>query len=628
MIFTELIESLQGWTDKLKNERKYKLIKMDIKELYPSVDPKVAVDRMIDCIKTNGSLKELLEDLKINEITLIEDLNNCIKEGIITCGNSFYKQIKGLPIGSPISGLLSNFYLFPLLSKFDILMKEIDGNYIRYVDDFLFLVPNNTNEDSFLEMCNSFDQLLDFTIESKSNPMSFLQINIRYDSTGTNIYWFRKKQIGRDFLHYKSSTALSAKRANVLNLLRLFDYITEFNTKNYQYDEKDSNWKELRDILIHNGYPIWLIKKWKDEYELKTLEKTTPQNRLIRKGMSFQEFKNIIKEGNVKVPGDGHCFLHSVAAVKRIRVEKLKSELKNFLMQNSSKFSDFLPNNWHHHLLNYCDRKIWSNDFGDIVPAIVADMTKTKILIFNNVEDKLNWTILNDNMHETIYLLLEERHYTAVDHVFSKNLKLEEVSTVKGVKNLTDLGFAKSNYIKPNITLKFKSDSASKQIQDFKKTLKIGDEFNIVYKSNSRLCDIVNNIKNKDSVSNSRIPTNIPLTKDDTKNVYGAVYQATCLICRCKNIHSTYIGETKRCLYERVLEHCRKIKEGDPYPSAIASHFLSAHGDQPSINNVEFKLLLQCNRTQDRRALEALKIRSMKPNLNRDEGIALFKESV
>lgn len=79
----------------------------------------------------------------------------------------FYRQNKGLPIGSPILGILSKI-------KLRLLEKEIMGKtkdkiqlYTRYVDDVFFIIDNKTNSSAQLDKLNEINSKIKFTMTIK-----------------------------------------------------------------------------------------------------------------------------------------------------------------------------------------------------------------------------------------------------------------------------------------------------------------------------------------------------------------------------------------------------------------------------------------------------------------------------
>ena len=101
-----------------------------------------------------------------------------------------------------------------------------------------------------------------------------------------------------------------------------------------------------------------------------------------------------------------------------------------------------------------------------------------------------------------------------------------------------------------------------------------------------------------------------PKDKVDTSLKKDIVYQWSCTKPYCK---SSYIGETSRSLCERVKEHS---KEGSK--SAIYQHCSTKGHPPPNID--QFKVIDQEKSQIAREAKEAIHIRKLDPELNRNVG--------
>jgi len=322
---SEAISKISSWTTRIV-QGTHKLVKMDIKELFPSVPPDLAINRLLALLRKNNILGELLADLKINEQRLASDLTICVTGGILDCNGDFYTQLRGLPIGSTVSPLLANFYLAPIISLIETELSLCDSDYCRYVDDFLFLIPVDIDPAALLDLFNSFDPNITFTLESSATPMSYLQLLLEYDRLNLKISWFRKKEAGNTFLHYSSNVPYNSKRSNVFNHLKLFDLINEANAP--QVDSFDHNWEKLRNILLDNNYPLRIINQWKEEYKEKVSELASKHktNNQQTKLLTFQELLNELGSSIVDVPADGHCLLHAICGATGLRFDKVKSQ--------------------------------------------------------------------------------------------------------------------------------------------------------------------------------------------------------------------------------------------------------------------------------------------------------------
>ena len=100
-----------------------------------------------------------------------------------------------------------------------------------------------------------------------------------------------------------------------------------------------------------------------------------------------------------------------------------------------------------------------------------------------------------------------------------------------------------------------------------------------------------------------------PKDKVSNKQKKDIVYHWECQADGC---NSLYVGETSRALGERVKEHCRSST------SAILKHCMDHHHLLPSINN--FTIIDKEPSQVTREAKEAIHIRRLDPNLNRNIG--------
>lgn len=128
--------------------------KFDLRSFFMSIDKEILLTMILELIDTKyeGNDKETLKFL-CTEIIQHEPQNNCIKKGNVGLWKHLAKNKSlfyakpgvGMPIGNLTSQLFANYYM----SFFDEWMlgvlKKYGGEYIRFVDDFVIVVPS-TNE--------------------------------------------------------------------------------------------------------------------------------------------------------------------------------------------------------------------------------------------------------------------------------------------------------------------------------------------------------------------------------------------------------------------------------------------------------------------------------------------------
>ncbi|MDU5442500.1 MAG: antiviral reverse transcriptase Drt2 [Finegoldia magna] len=141
------------------------------------------------------------------------------------------KSGRGIPQGSPISALLSNIYML----NFDIDMKQyvenIGGEYYRYCDDMLFIVPTHEKNNvageankrlNILKVFLNTDktEIRDFTLTSQKitcdKPLQYL--GFLFD--GNNIY-LRSSSLSRYSDRMKRGVKLAKATMNAGNKIRI-----------------------------------------------------------------------------------------------------------------------------------------------------------------------------------------------------------------------------------------------------------------------------------------------------------------------------------------------------------------------------------------------------------------------
>jgi len=385
-----------------------------------------------------------------------------------------------------------------------------------------------------------------------------------------------------------------------------------------------------------NHYPARLVTEWHREHEVRKTQISQKGTGLqvdqatAFEPWSFEQLKEEIRAARADVPADGHCLLHCVSKANGTRLEKIKSLLLSYTRTSTPKLKDFLQQGWQEQLKAYVVGKVWSNNVVDLVPVILSELLGIGIRVITNTSGKATFTKYNDGASKWITLILENSHY---NYVISDLLSEKIARWLHGNNDFGEINESpecERDYRKPTLILQYKSDVATKKITDLKKNLACGSEFNIVFKSVSRLLDIVKRVRIKDQGrrDGTRVKLGDIVSPEQVRDLYGAVYMATCKICREEGLESCYIGESGRPLATRMKEHCRPVHvcstPNDTKISAIGQHSFCAHGIQPSLLNWEFKILRLCEKTQDRKALEAQEIRNWTPGLNRDAGVHII----
>ncbi|BHF67989.1 hypothetical protein SprV_0301101800 [Sparganum proliferum] len=182
-----------------------------------------------------------------------------------------YEQIKGTPMGSPISGLIAEAVLQKLEKR---LFREYKPKFwARYVDD-TFVIIDQDKITYYEELLNSITPDLQFTMEEKvESKLSFLDVLVCRQPDGklaTSVY--RKPTNTLQMLSYNSNHPLQHKRSCVRTLYRRVE--THCSTPAAKLDEI----KLLRELFRANGYPRTVVERSRKQPRKRNEEPSQPKS--------------------------------------------------------------------------------------------------------------------------------------------------------------------------------------------------------------------------------------------------------------------------------------------------------------------------------------------------------------
>ncbi|UYV71762.1 hypothetical protein LAZ67_9000298 [Cordylochernes scorpioides] len=220
----------------------------DVKDLYTSLPHDLIMDSLQTIlIKHKEAYPDHLAILKLTEI--------CLKSTTVKFTEEYYNQIKGTPMGSPLSTILAEI----VLSTIDSWITEIKPIEIliwsRYVDDIFCIITENS-ENHILETLNSFNSSIQFTIEKENNgSLPFLDILFTRNRTGFTTKVYRKPTSPTQYLHFASNSPISHKITVVRTLTKRA--FTHCSSK----IEYNKELKSIENQLLKSGYPLPFIKR-------------------------------------------------------------------------------------------------------------------------------------------------------------------------------------------------------------------------------------------------------------------------------------------------------------------------------------------------------------------------------
>nr|VZI39431.1 unnamed protein product [Spirometra erinaceieuropaei] len=184
---------------------------------------------------------------------VLQLLKFCLRT-YFTFDGTIYEQVKGTPMGSPISGFIAEAVLQRLESL--VFQHHKPTFWARYVDD-TFVVIDRDQLLTFKERLNAVFPDIQFTMEEEeNNQLAFLDILVcRKDCGGLKTKVFRKATNTMQVLKFNSNRPISHKRSCVRTLFRRVE------THCSEPEDKLAELQYLRRVFKANGYPSNFVNR-------------------------------------------------------------------------------------------------------------------------------------------------------------------------------------------------------------------------------------------------------------------------------------------------------------------------------------------------------------------------------
>nr|VZI27337.1 unnamed protein product [Spirometra erinaceieuropaei] len=277
------VHSAEQFLDKIRTvtiEPNERMVSFDVVSLFTSMPQALAVETLSDLLRQNYDGG----DCQPTAQNLIELMGRCLKT-FFTSEGTTYEQIKGSPMGSPISGLIAEAVLQKLERR---LFEEYKPKFwAHYVDD-TFVIIDQDKINYYAEVLNSIMPDLQFTMEEEvKNKLSFLDVLVCRQPNGelaTSVY--RKPTNTLQILSYHSNHPPQHKRNCVRTLYRRVE--THCSTPAAKLDEI----KLLRELLRANGYPRAFIERSRRQPKKRNEEHSQPNS--WRSIPHIKEFSEVV----------------------------------------------------------------------------------------------------------------------------------------------------------------------------------------------------------------------------------------------------------------------------------------------------------------------------------------------
>jgi hypothetical protein len=194
---------------KLKIDNKHRLLTLDIKDLYINIPIKETIDITRTQLLMNTDRQTTNQIITLQEIIL--------GQNYFSFQGQIYQLVKGVAMGSPISGTMAEIFLKQLEKTH--IKQLIDSNnitfYTRYMDDILIVYDSTcTTPKNILQYIDTIHSSIQLKLNQESNDsISFLDLLITRKPAYLEIDIFQKPTAADTTINFLSNHPLEHKLA-------------------------------------------------------------------------------------------------------------------------------------------------------------------------------------------------------------------------------------------------------------------------------------------------------------------------------------------------------------------------------------------------------------------------------
>ena len=256
----------------------------DISSLYTNIPVSETIEIILDKIFIDANIKYH----GMNRVEFRKLLEFICKETYFKFNDKIYKQIEGLPMGSPISPIAANIFL----NHFE----EIHLNtcptefkplyYKRYLDDTFIVFNSEDQAENFFNFLNSKHDNINFTMEKEQQScLSFLDVTVKKVNGSFTTSVFRKHTYSGLGTNYFSSIFYKYKLSSIKTLLnRAYELSSSYLSFHNEV-------QFLRNYFQSNCYPTKIynsiLRKFINDKYISKRECTTVNKELLYLGLPF-----------------------------------------------------------------------------------------------------------------------------------------------------------------------------------------------------------------------------------------------------------------------------------------------------------------------------------------------------
>ena len=233
--------------DVSKQDTSLYMSSLDVDSLFTNIPLKETVDICCELLFRSQPIVDGLTRDQFEKLLTI-----ATTESLILFNDSYYQQIDGVAMGSPLGPTLANIFLCYHEQQWldNCPMHFKPSYYRRYVDDIFILLPNAESLNQFKQYMNNQHPNMNFTSETEeNNSLPFLDVHVTREQSRFYTSIYRKPTFSGVYTHFSSYLPTVYKESLVSTLL-------------YRAYRICSNWTEIhkettriKKLMQGNAYP-------------------------------------------------------------------------------------------------------------------------------------------------------------------------------------------------------------------------------------------------------------------------------------------------------------------------------------------------------------------------------------
>lgn len=209
--FTNALDSF-NYKNNNTNTENYNIVSLDVDSLYPSIPCERAINIILEFIQNN---KHNINTFGIPMKLLSEMLEFICFNYETTFNNKIYLQKRGVPMGArfapPFAIIFMHYIEKIAISNIPRHLRPI--LFLRYIDDIFMLFLKYLSKQQILQIFNSVDPSVKFTLEEPDNEgwLAFLDTAVKLCEYGILYKWYIKKVHSGNLLRIDSNVPYNTK---------------------------------------------------------------------------------------------------------------------------------------------------------------------------------------------------------------------------------------------------------------------------------------------------------------------------------------------------------------------------------------------------------------------------------